>query len=282
MSKNTGIFVLIAAALLLGGCESSSADKQPQEVSDTKQQISPPLESSKVEKSPVQPEAKEQTTYYQRSPKAQLQWKDAILTWSEGDVQVRAERAPFAENNQLVVQKLLIKQGSTQHQVDYKDPIQLESLSLSSDHKFLAIHVQTAEGYSLTIVNQKTGEYYDLNTYLSRNGRGNVDTVDDYNWSPKGSRLALAYGNNLRSSIALFDPELRRLEDIPSPVLYMTTPVILWGATGNFFDFVSIDDSSKPTLHRYQLQTHQMEDLGEISAEELNRLEQISPSYSFS
>ncbi|USB31845.1 hypothetical protein [Paenibacillus sp. YPG26] len=169
---------------------------------------------------------------------------------------------------------------------DHRYPIQVDqrhtaisAVSLSADQQYLAIHLKHSNGHRLVIVNMKTGGYYPLNDYLSRNGRGTVDTIHAYQWAPGGNQLALAYGDNTRSSVALYQTDQKMLLDIPTSVVYEDTLVVVWHKNGKEFDFVSAGEENVYVLHRYTRSKNQVRKVKEIGGQEVAILQAINPTY---
>ncbi|MNT57680.1 hypothetical protein D3C72_1950670 [compost metagenome] len=141
------------------------------------------------------------------------------------------------------------------------------------------MHLKYNEGHRLVIINMTAGDYYLLNDYLSRNGRGSVDTIQSYRWAPSGNHLALAYGDETRSSVALYQPDKKMLLDIPTSVIYEDTPVIVWHKEGKGFDFVSAREGDIYVLNRYVREKNLVNKVKVIDGEEVDALRTISPTY---
>ncbi|MNR07081.1 hypothetical protein D3C85_1231860 [compost metagenome] len=91
--------------------------------------------------------------------------------------------------------------------------------------------------------------------------------------------MALAYGDETRSSVALYQPDKKMLLDIPTSVIYEDTPVIVWHKEGKGFDFVSAREGDIYVLNRYVREKNLVNKVKVIDGEEVDALRTISPTY---
>ncbi|RUT35517.1 hypothetical protein EJP77_00360 [Paenibacillus zeisoli] len=220
--------------------------------------------------------------FYDIREVSQVQIQDHTqISWQEEGVSLTALAV---QNDQLgastQVSSISITQDNIDHPIEFEvAPASISSVSLSADHQYLALHLKYNEGHRLVIINMTAGNYYTLNDYLSRNGRGSVDTIHSYQWAPKGNHLALAYGDETRSSVAIYQPDKKMLLDIPTSVLYEDTPVIVWHKRGKGFDFVSAKDNDIYVLNRYIRGKSLVSQVKVIERDEVADLRSISPTY---
>ncbi|MNH83661.1 hypothetical protein D3C87_769360 [compost metagenome] len=203
------------------------------------------------------------------------------ISWQEDDVSLSAVVVhPNQDEASSEISSIRVNKGDLGYPIELEQsPISISSVSLSSDHQYLAMHLKYNEGHRLVIINMTAGDYYLLNDYLSRNGRGSVDTIQSYRWAPSGNHLALAYGDETRSSVALYQPDKKMLLDIPTSVIYEDTPVIVWHKEGKGFDFVSAREGDIYVLNRYVREKNLVNKVKVIDGEEVDALRTISPTY---
>ncbi|WP_433943058.1 hypothetical protein [Paenibacillus sp. SN-8-1] len=203
------------------------------------------------------------------------------ISWQEDNVSLSAVMVqPNQTGASSVIGSIKVSNGDLAYPIDLEQaPISISSVSLSSDHQYLAMHLKYTEGHQLVIVNMAAGDHYSLNAYLSRNGRGKVDTVQSYQWDPKGNHLALAYGDATRSSVGLYQADQKMLLDIPTSVIYKDTPVIVWHKEGKGFDFVSTSGKDVYVLNRYVREKNLVSKVKALGGDEVAALRTLSPTY---
>ncbi|WP_068618739.1 eIF2A family protein [Paenibacillus tuaregi] len=212
-----------------------------------------------------------------------VQVNDDKVSWQAGDVSFTGHLAPSSEDQisgSMEIRDTSITSGGKAFKLELNPlPSSVSSVTLSADHRYLALHYQFKEGYKLIIMDLKKGDYYPVNDYFSRNGRGTVNLIHAYNWSPEGHELALSYGEQNRSSVAVYDTDSRMLLDIATPRVYKNTVAILWGEDGKGFDFVNGDESGNYVLYQYTRKGNLLQEAGPVSASDLERFAEISPAY---
>lgn len=242
----------------------------------------PAHEQHAVNKSAGQANSRLDKEIYDIREASQVQIQDhKQISWQEDDVSLSAVVVqPNQTEASSEVSSIRVSKGDLGYPIELEQaPISISSVSLSSDHQYLAMHLKYNEGHRLVIVNMTAGDYYLLNDYLSRNGRGSVVTIQSYRWAPSGNHLALAYGDETRSSVALYQPDKKMLLDIPSSVVYEDTPVIVWHKEGKGFDFVSAKEGDIYVLNRYVREKNLVNKVKVLDREEVAALRTISPTY---
>lgn len=213
-----------------------------------------------------------------------LQVNEDTLSWQEGKVAFAAELTGGStqgeDTSAAEIGTMLVTSGNTKIKLELQSkPTSIATITLSADQRYLAMHYQHFKGYKLVIVDLVKGQYYPLNDYLSRNGRGSVEIIHSYAWAPQGHSLAIAYGDQNRSSVALYNPDNKMLMDIATPVLYPDTRVILWGKEGKGFDFVTEAEDETKVLYRYVREGNMLEKVRLASPEQLEVLQSLSPTF---
>lgn len=270
--------VIILTLSLVLGC----TDEGSSHVAEAEELQTPAIDQHAVNKSIDQgaaPIDKEMYDTHEVSP-VQIQDQTQII-WQEDGVSLSAQAV---QSNQTEASSRISSIRITRNDHSYpielaQAPESISSVSLSSDHQYLAMHLKYNEGHRLVIVKLMNGDYYTLNDYLSRNGRGTVDTIHSYRWAPSGNHLALAYGDGTRSSVALYQTDRKMLLDIATPVLYEDTPVMVWHKEGKGFDFVSAGEGNTFVLNRYIRGRSLVSKVKVLAEEDVASMQAITQTY---
>jgi len=231
-----------------------------------------------------QPESKalDPGQYFANESNGTVKNTDQQFEWVSGSVSVMSEKmkSKDAGPDSVHLGEILIKNG--EHSYTFKPENmerEVQSLSLSSDQKLLAISMFNGAGADLYIVDLSNGNTINLNTETATNTNETIETVAAYNWSPTGYDLAISYGDTSSSKIAIYNADKNSFTFVPSPPTFISTAFVLWSKDGLTLDFVSEKPSDQYKLYRFNLQSNDVKDVIELSRDDLSKLENLSPKY---
>ncbi|WP_203457074.1 TolB family protein [Paenibacillus tepidiphilus] len=182
---------------------------------------------------------------------------DEHVLWIEGDVVLTAQIAK-ATGEQVheantVISSMRVDSGMGSKELALDPlPLGLHSFAQSANDQ-LAVHVRDHEGSRLFILDLLSGEQVLLNQLNVAEGAPSHEKIDSYNWSPDGTKLAVAYGEIGSSHIAVYDTESKVLSGI-SDQDFTWIPYVVWHKDGQGLDFVSKPDdmANSTVLYRYR------------------------------
>ncbi|SDT54297.1 hypothetical protein SAMN05444162_4873 [Paenibacillaceae bacterium GAS479] len=202
--------------------------------------------------------------------------------WVSGSVSVTAEKlksedaGPDSEH----LGKITIKEGEHSYILNPKNnERQFQSISLSANKKLLAISLFNGAGADLFIVDLSDGNAIDLKTEIAAKTNETIETVAAYNWSPSGYDLAIAYGDTSSSKIVIYSADKNSFTFVPSSSTFISTAFVLWSKDGRTLDFVSEKPSDQYKLYRFDLQNNEVNDVIDLSRDDLSKLENLSPKF---
>lgn len=214
---------------------------------------------------------------YHVVPKFKAKVMGDQLIWTGNQVTVTANRIRHEEampREQYEITSLVVRSGErtfTLPTEQREDALRdVASVSLSPSHDFLAIHLERSAGYSLLLVNLKTGSFTDINERLIAAGKGNIELVGPYNWSPQGDQLAFAFGDTSKSSLAIYNTAKDSLLYLPRETNYISTALILWHKHGEALDYISEGPSDRLVWFRYSLGTNKVKPMKRLEHSELS------------
>ncbi|WP_044878994.1 hypothetical protein [Paenibacillus sp. IHBB 10380] len=232
--------------------------------------------------SSVQSHAKEvflETSLYQSITKFKKTVSQSKIIWKGKDITLTANKIKLdhvATFEQNVITTMVITNGSKKYTIPFDEsderPLDISSVSLAPSHTFLAVHVNHSAGYYLLLVDLKTGKSTMLNDRLKAEGKGFIETISAYNWSPKENKIAFAYGDTSKKSIAIYNVNNDTFFYLPRETNYISTALVLWHKNGEILDFICEYPSDQWKLYRYSTNSKKVKTIKSINREELSKL----------
>ncbi|MFB5269520.1 hypothetical protein ACE41H_22435 [Paenibacillus enshidis] len=224
-----------------------------------------------VQNSSAMPSYQIITKFEKNVSRHQIIWREKGVTLTANRIKIE-DAIPIEAN---IITSMVVTNGDKKYTIstaDFEDKFRdVTSASLSSSNTWLAIQVKRSSGESLVLVNLRTGEFSILNDRLLAEGKKNVETVADYNWSPKADQIAFSFGDPSKNSIAIYDTRKNSILYLPRETNYISTSVILWHKNGQYFDYICESPSDQSILYRYSLEDNKVKPVKKISKNELQR-----------
>lgn len=209
--------------------------------------------------------------YYFRKYNPEKEISEDGVVWTEGDLSIFAKKSKSKEKyiSDTVISSLIIEKGNKKYVIELiEKPMYISSLALSACNEYLAAYMFYHYGYKLIVINLNNGEYFILNNYLECNGKGFVETIHSYNWSPDGNKLAFSFGDTSKSRLAIYDLDHKTFSLIPTETDFITTAYILWHKDGKGLDFISEYPSNHYKLYRYYFDRDHVEKIGDVDRDD--------------
>lgn len=219
-----------------------------------------------------QPVHQQQSNYFVSDQKAEINSTEDQITWKTDKVTLIAKKSP------ATITSMQISNDSDEYDIRIPEEItgnsaELTSIALNSNHQFIAVNVFIANvGNQIIFVDLSNGESYTLNELAGIS----YETIHAFGWSPIDNKLAFAYGDTSSSKLAIYDFDQHQLQNI-SDINLINTLYILWTKQGDGFDFISEGNSDQFKLYRYKTGNDEVEEIAEISREELSKFNEYGP-----
>jgi len=268
------IFTIAGCAKNNPGNGSTSSTENPpasQNTSDKSRKSNEPM-----------PKALDPGQYFVNKNNGTVKNTDNQFEWISGSISVTSEKIKSKEGgpDSEHLGEILIKDG--EHSYTFKpknNDQQFQSISLSADQKLMAISLFHGAGNDLFIIDLSNGNSIDLNTETATNTNETIETISAYNWSPTGYDLAITYGDTSSSKIAIYHADKNSFTFVPSTSTYISTAFVLWSKDGRTLGFVSEKPSDQYKLYRYDLQSNEVQNVTDLSRDDLLKLENLGPEY---
>lgn len=254
--------VLLTTAIILGSFSTLSVASASNQMDRQVSQIS--AKSTLVNKNT-----------YQSVSKFKKNVSSTKITWSGKNVTLTAntsERENVPTFEKTVIDSIVITQGVKTYTLEtdkYEDKLlDISSVAASESNSWLAIQANRSSGYTLILMDLKTGKTTILNDRLLKAGKKGIETVTSYNWSPKSEQIAFAYGDTEKSSLAIYNPKDDTFVYLPRATNYISTGIILWQKNGRTLDYICEYPADNRILYRYNLESKKVKPVKKISKNE--------------
>lgn len=219
-----------------------------------------------------QPDNQLQSNYFVSDQKAEINSTDDQITWKTDEVTLIAKKSP------ATITSMQISNDTNEYDIRIPEEItgnsaELTSIALNSNNDLIAVNVFiTNVGNQVIIIDLSNGESDTLNELAGIS----YETIHAFGWSPIDNKLAFAYGDTSSSKLAIYDFNQHQLQNV-SEINLINTLFILWTKQGDGFDFISEANSDQFKLYRYKMGNDEVEEIAEISREELSKFNEYGP-----
>ncbi len=216
--------------------------------------------------------------YDTNNKEGKFEENDQQVSWTFEGIELTAEKmkSDKAGPDSDYLGKIILNNDGKSYALQSQNKIlQIQSVSLSKDHKRVAISLSNGAGSELNIVNLENGDVNNLNEIIIHDSA--VETIHAYNWSPSDHRLAFAFGDTSSSSIGIFDADTNNISKIPTQTTYISTAYVLWNKNGKSLDISGEYPSDQYKLYRFDGE-NKVEEIVDITREDLAKLSEYGPS----
>lgn len=220
------------------------------------------------------------TSYFKNEQPDSISNDKDQLIWTSGAITITANKEAVNSPEGSVIKKITLQ--SEDHSADIslnQDFSAIDAISISPGGDFAAVSLSSGGYSSLLILRADTGEQVDINEKLQKSGVDNLESIESFNWSPDGKAVAFSYGGPGQFRIGSYSINDDRITSLADEATYISVANVLWDTQGNMLDYAAEEPSDQWKLYRYNLQEQSVQEVRNLSRDELSNFEEYSPKY---